>query len=695
MMPRVRVWVAAGVLTIIALLAWRNSVESGFVFDNKTLLLEDTRIQKVTPENVALILHHSYWWPNEESGLYRPITTLSYLFNYAILGNADRPAGYHWINLLLHIGNILLVFALARRLVAEPGQDDFWPAFLIASVWAVHPVLTESVTNIVGRADLLAGMTVLGGFLMYLKSTEATGRRRAAWLAGLAATTAVGVFCKESAVTVAGIVVLYELTCYQPASWKRERMRGFLFGCVAMAPAALAMWWARSMILSGAPPRFPFVDNPIVEADFWTGRLTAVKVMAKYLGLLVWPARLSPDYSYAQIPLIDGRLSDWMAWIVVGAVAVGVALLFRWSKTAFFAAGFAFITFLPTSNLVMPIGAIMAERFLYLPAVGFSICLIVALYSLCGLLGSRTVAPVLLGLLITAAFGARTWARNRDWRDNVALFSAAVQTSPLSFKTHTGLGQALIIDNADIDSVIRENERSLAILDRLPDRLNSPGVYLRTAAQYMWWGSGLLQRDEGGKLHTPPVSAVKYQRARVLLLRAVSILNAQHEEDREKGITRENPGLRNSGADESAYVMLSEADQHLGNDTEALRSAQDGREERPMLPFAYRRIHDVLFLAGRRDEAMAALMQGVLLTSNPDLEKRLVADYADDPRAAQCAISFAEATPRINFSCEIVRKQVCSVSGEVLRLALKAGNPDKAAKLRNELTAKYGCPKTP
>lgn len=695
MTSRLRLWIAASVLVIAALLVWRNSIQSGFVFDNKTLLLEDTRIQKATRENVRLILHHTYWWPNEESGLYRPITTLSYLFNYAILGNADRPAGYHWINLLLHIGNILLVFALARRLIAESGGDDFWPAFLIASVWAVHPVLTESVTNIVGRADLLAGMTVLGGLLIYLKSTEATGWRRARWLAGLTATTAVGVFCKESAVTVVGIVALYELTW-----WKRERMRGFLLGCLAMAPAVLAMWWVRLMILSAAgPTRFPFVDNPIVEADFWTGRLTAVKVMAKYLELLVWPARLSPDYSYAQIPLIDGRLSDWMAWVVVGAVALGVGLLFRRSKTAFFAGGFAFITFLPTSNLVIPIGAIMAERFLYLPAVGFSICLILALYSLCGLLRSSTIAPgvfrvalpVALGLLITAAFGARTWTRNRDWRDNVALFSAAVKTSPLSFKTHTGLGQALIIDHADIDTVLLENERSLAILDRLPDRLNSVGVYLRTAAQYMWWGSGFLERDKDGELHTPPISAAKYQRARVLLLRAVSILKAQEEADRAKGITRSNPVLRNSDADESAYVMLSETDQHLGNYTEALRSAREGREQRPTLAFAYERIHDVLVATGRRDEAMAALMQGVLLTSNPDLERRLVADYGDDPQAAKCAISYAEATPQIDFSCEIVRKQVCSVSGEVLRLARKGGAPDKAAKLRNDLAAKYGC----
>ena len=92
--------------------------------------------------------------------MYRPLGTLSYLFNYAVLGNGEHPEGYHWINLLLHLGNVLLVYALARRLL-----KNFWPPVFVAALWAVHPVLTESVTNIVGRVDLLAAMAVLSGLL--------------------------------------------------------------------------------------------------------------------------------------------------------------------------------------------------------------------------------------------------------------------------------------------------------------------------------------------------------------------------------------------------------------------------------------------------------------------------------------------------------------------------------------------------
>ena len=236
-----RQWLVVLALCAVTLLAYSNSFSAGFTFDNQGLLLQDPRIREATAQNIGLILHRTYWWPYGESGLYRPITTLTYLFNYSILGNGDQPAGYHWINFLLHAGNVLLVYALALRLMRK-----LWPAVFVAAVWAVHPVLTESVTNMVGRADLLAGMSLLSGFWMYLKSAETQGRRRWAWLAGLMAVTTVGVFSKESAVTVLGVIALYELT------WWKEKRRGraLLLGCLAVWPALEAMWYVRTAVFA-------------------------------------------------------------------------------------------------------------------------------------------------------------------------------------------------------------------------------------------------------------------------------------------------------------------------------------------------------------------------------------------------------------------------------------------------------------
>ena len=129
--PHMRQWLVLLALSAVTLLAYSNSFSAGFAFDNKGLLLQDPRIREATAQNIGLIFHRTYWWPYGESGLYRPITTLTYLLNYSIVGNGDQPAGYHWINFLLHTGNVLLVYALALRLLRKP-----WPAVFVG---LAHP----------------------------------------------------------------------------------------------------------------------------------------------------------------------------------------------------------------------------------------------------------------------------------------------------------------------------------------------------------------------------------------------------------------------------------------------------------------------------------------------------------------------------------------------------------------------------
>src|SRR5262249_32656812 len=140
-------------LAVLTLLAFSNSFSAEFPLDARGLVLQDSRVHEATSQNIQAILQHSYWWHRGPSGLYRPLTTLSYLFDFAVLGYGEQGAGYHWTNLLLHLANVWLVFALGKRFF-----ERFWPAVFLAGLWSVHPVLTESVTNIAGRPDLLAGM---------------------------------------------------------------------------------------------------------------------------------------------------------------------------------------------------------------------------------------------------------------------------------------------------------------------------------------------------------------------------------------------------------------------------------------------------------------------------------------------------------------------------------------------------------
>ena len=121
---------------------------------------------------------------------------------------------------------------------------------------------------------------------------------------------------------------------------------------------------------------------------------------------------------------------------------IALLLAYRRQPAMFFFGLFAFITFLPTSNFLFPTGIIMAERLLYLPALGLIACLVLAVYQLEDRFRLRALAPAVL-LLATCGCALRTWARNPDWRNNLTLGESAVRAAPQSYKARELLANAL------------------------------------------------------------------------------------------------------------------------------------------------------------------------------------------------------------------------------------------------------------
>jgi tetratricopeptide (TPR) repeat protein len=448
-------------LWILSLVAYSNSFQSGFVFDNRTLILEDARVHAATGQNIGRILTGDYWPDREASGLYRPLATLSYLMNYAILGNGPHPEGYHWFNFVLHGFNVALVYALGLMIFASPA-----PAFALAGIWGVHPLLTESVTNIIGRADLLAGIGVLAGLLCYMKGQAEQRRHKFAWLAGLTAAQVLGLFSKENAIILIALMLLTDVA-WPPRSQKIQRLPFYL---AAALPCAVFLFVrARSY----AHMQVLFIDNPLVGAGFWTARLTAIKVIGKYLGLFVWPASLSPDYSFNAISVFSWRLTEWedVKTVLAALVCVGgILLAIRWrrtQRTLFFFVVFFFLTLLPTANLTILIGSIMAERFAYLPFVGLAGCLVVAIQAGAVKLSRKwSSAPqaawIAIGL-VCLAFATRTYARNADWQDDGSLWTHAVEVCPQSAKAHVNLGRVFLEAPGRLPEAIAEYETALRI----------------------------------------------------------------------------------------------------------------------------------------------------------------------------------------------------------------------------------------
>jgi tetratricopeptide (TPR) repeat protein len=456
------------VLVAVCLLVNLPALRPGFIHDDHKIIEQNDRIADLS--RLPLIFRSGYWSTGdaEVPNLYRPVTILSFALNRAASGL--RPFPFRLVNLLLHVLTTLLVYRLAARVfgtVRPPGRAfpgaQVPPAPLLAALlFAVHPVHTEALGEVVGRAELLAGAGVLGSILAFLRGREAgergretderapgggpTGRgglRPRSWYALSLALFVLGFLAKENAVVVPALLLLADLLLV------RRRLATVFHAASGVVLAAVLV--LRFAVLGGLNPSGPihFVDNPIAHLPFLEARLTALKVLARYAGLLVWPAKMSIDYSFRAIAPAAGGLDGGalLGLALLLGWAAGVARAWRKAPGVAFALAFIGIAFLPVANLLFPIGTIMAERLMYLPSAGF--CLAAAAISLGTARLGPPGAPAALFVLarlgvavLLLALSARTLVRLHDWRDDYTIFRAAVRARPDSVRALFNYGAA-------------------------------------------------------------------------------------------------------------------------------------------------------------------------------------------------------------------------------------------------------------
>ena len=675
------------VLGALALAAYSNSFQAGFPLDNTPIILQDARVHAATGANVRLILTRNYWWPLPGRE-YRPLSTLTYLANYAVFGNGTRPAGYHWVNLLLHWLNAVLVWRLVLRLTNRAG-----PALAAGALFTVHPLATEAVTNIVGRADLLAAAAVLGGLWFYIESTEARAGRRGLLAAGLGAAALAGMFAKETAIALPGAMLLYDAAFRRRRLQLRERVHGY--GAVA---AALAAWWLARWAVGRHVPEalIPPGDNPLAAAGFWQARWTAIKVIGNYLWLLVWPRDLSCDYSYNQIALARwpfGTPEDWQAAAAaaaLAALATGAVMAWRRARPAGFFAAFAFLALAPVSNLVVPAGTIMAERLLYLPLAGAAACAALGLWAASRHLGMPRAAAALACVAVTAC-GLRTWTRNFDWRDDASLWNAALAVSPRSYKVHQAVAAASFRAPGgpeQIDRIIAEAETAQAILRGLPAGAAHQQVFLDLGTYYRAKGDTAAAPGPGVELRPTPASTAWYRKSVEALERGTAL-----EREAEAAMVRREL-RRGRRAEEIApagqwalHWNLAVSHTRLGDLEAALRELIAMRRLAPGEPLTYETLARLYAAMGRVDEAIVAAHQALMVDpGNRALSGWLAALYRGR-EGAGCEAS----SQGWNLDCPRVRRDRCAAAEGMARAFDAAKERDRAADLRRSAALQLGC----
>ena len=223
----------------------------------------------------------------------------------------------------------------------------------------------------------------------------------------------------------------------------------------------------------------PFVENPLPHLPAGTRLLTAMTVLGYGLSLLAWPRGLSPDYSWNALPPVTSPLDPaFLASLAVLVALAAGALLLRRSRPAlaFLILWYAGAVF-PTSNLLIPIGTVFGDRLLYLPSVAF--CLAAGLL-LQGLLARPAWWPRLAGVALLLLLTWQTVAYAGAWRDEVALFTAAVEAQPGSAKAHELLGAALMEEDRAEEGV-RQLELAVKALADLPEPPQAQRVKLGVA----------------------------------------------------------------------------------------------------------------------------------------------------------------------------------------------------------------------
>jgi len=483
-----RILLAGGIIAVAALLAYADSFQGPFVFDDLTSISDNPTIRSLA----------SSWSPPHGAaagGLSvagRPLLNFSLGLNYAISGY--EVWSYHALNVLIHILAGLTLFGLLRRTFIRPvlaarfGEASWLLALTIALLWTLHPLQTEAVTYVIQRAESLMGLFFLLTLYGFVRALDSTRPER--WWAFSVGACLLGVATKEIAALAPLLVWLYDRTFVSGSfreAWRRHR-----WPLVAL----FATWVPLLLLLAGTGGNrggtFQFS-----EGNVWVGHaLTQFEAVTRYFWLTFCPYPLIFDYG--EIPPPGLGMALLWALPVLTLLGATVVALRRWPTIGFLGA-WVFVILAPTSALPATLQIIVEHR-MYLPLAAVLTFVVAGAYVLVG----RNLFPVCLVVAIVA--GGLTYERNSDYRSEIALWGDTVAKRPASARAHNNLGHHLYVAGRGRDA-IAQYQAALAIDPKYIDAHNNLGSALQDIPGRL--GDAIAQYQEALRLK-PDYPEVRY-----------------------------------------------------------------------------------------------------------------------------------------------------------------------------------------
>ena len=421
-----------------------NSLEGEMVMDDSVAVVGNKDIR---PNSTWTdVFFNDYWGTpiatEESHKSYRPFTVLTFRFNFWLNEILDldglHVVGFHVLNVVCHS---LVTFLVTLVGYGIEGENFEHFALFSGVLFATHPVHTEAVASIVGRAEMLCALPYILGILVYINPSKRSFS--STLLACVLATVAM--LFKETGYMSILVFILFDL-----CDWVMGHVQSFPFvRGITCCCFALGLVMARvSFTKTSFGPTFSDVDNYIHYIENNESRvLTYMHLHLRYLQQLVYPVNLSCDWSYKAFPIVTNLIDVrnlYSICMYASALFVFLCGIKTKSRTIIYAFFLSVIPFIPASNILFPVATVLGERLLYLPSVGFCFLAAFMFCKICQLVREKTTKNIVIAAFVALVgfYISKTIARNEDWRTPEKLFKSATAVVPESCKAWICLASA-------------------------------------------------------------------------------------------------------------------------------------------------------------------------------------------------------------------------------------------------------------
>jgi tetratricopeptide (TPR) repeat protein len=439
----------------IAAAVYGNSVRSPFIWDDRYLIHENHFIKSFSylPE---IFKHQLYYSSAGVSNFYRPVQTLTLMFDYAIW--KDNPAGYHITNIAMHI----LCGFMAYLFLFAVFKSRYLAAFA-GILFLVHPANSTVVNYISSRADSLAAFFMLLSAFLFVKALS--GPRERVFMASSAASFAAALLSKEMAIALPALLLIVIL--FVLPKEKRKYGKTIPFFAILFIYALLRF---TALNFSAAGPQ--------ISHGLYIRLLTSVESFTRLILLIFVPARIHIEKS---IPFSTGifQLTTMASIAVLGFIAAAAYYLKSRSRIFSFGILWFFAALLPMSNL-FPINATIADHWIYLPCIGIFVSLIGGISDVIGRSSGAKQhilnrAAVVVFIVAVVILSAATIKQNGIWADPIKFYRLAIKYSPSSFRAHNELG-IIYMDMGDYRTAIKEYKAAVKKNPRFDQGFDNLGI---------------------------------------------------------------------------------------------------------------------------------------------------------------------------------------------------------------------------